>query len=108
MARQSFQRLSPTDIDEIWSRLRSGHSVKPTARALGLSTSTVRTYLIRCGGIRPAPRHRAAGRLSLDEREEISRGLAAGLSLQVIAAGLGRSPSTISREATGHGGRRQY
>ena len=89
MARQSYQRLSPTDIDEIWSRLRSGHSVKPTARALGLPSSTVRTYLIRCGGIRPDPRHRAAGRLSLEEREEISRGLAAGLSLRAIAAGAG-------------------
>ncbi|MGY2703307.1 IS30 family transposase [Nocardioides sp. HB32] len=108
MARQSYQRLSPADIDEIWRRLRSGHSVKPTACALGKPTSTVRTYLIRCGGIRPDPRHRAAGRLSLEEREEISRGLAAGLSLRAIAAGLDRSPSTISREVAGNGGRRRY
>jgi hypothetical protein len=73
MARQHYQRLSPTDIDEIWRRLRSGHSVKPTARALGLATSTVGTYLIRCGGIRPDPRHRSVCRLSIEEREEISR-----------------------------------
>ena len=66
MARQNYQRLSPADIDEIWSRLRSGHSVKPTARALGKPTSTVRTYLLRCGGIRPDPRHRAPGRLSVE------------------------------------------
>ena len=108
MARQSYQRLSPADIDEIWSRMRAGHAVKPTARALGLPTSTVRAYLLRCGGIRPDPRHRAAGRLSFEEREEISRGLAAGLSLRAIAAGLGRSPSTISREVAGNGGRRRY
>ena len=108
MARQNYQRLSPADIDEIWSRLRSGHSVKPTARALGKPTSTVRTYLLRCGGIRPDPRHRAPGRLSVEEREEISRGLAAGLSLRAIAAGLGRSASTVSREVAGNGGRRQY
>ena len=108
MARQAYQRLSPADIDEIWSRLRSGHSVKPTARALGLPTTTVRSYLIRCGGIRPDPRHRAAGRLSLEEREEISRGLAAGLSLRAIAAGLGRSASTVSREVAGNGGPRHY
>ena len=63
MARENYQRLSPADIDEIWSRLRSGHSVKPTARALGKPTSTVRTYLLRCGGIRPDPRHRAPVRL---------------------------------------------
>jgi hypothetical protein len=57
MARQHYQRLSPADVDEIWKRLPAGHSVKPAARALGLPTSTVRTYLIRCGGIRPDPRH---------------------------------------------------
>lgn len=108
MARQSYQRLSPADIDEIWRRLRLGHSVKPTARALGLPSSTVRTYLNRCGGIKPEPRHRGAGRLSLAEREEISRGLAAGLSLRSIAAALGRSPSTVSREVAGNGGRRRY
>ncbi len=42
------------------------------------------------------------------DREEISRGLAAGRSLRAIAAGLGRAPSTISREVTAHGGRRRY
>ncbi len=108
MARQKYQRLSPADIEEIWSRLRSGHSVKPTARALGMPTATVRDYLVRCGGIRPDPRHRAAGRLSLEEREEISRGLAAGLSLRAVALGLGRSPSTVSREVASNGGPRHY
>jgi IS30 family transposase len=48
------------------------------------------------------------GRLSLEECEEISRGLAAGVSLRSIALGLGRSPSTISREVAGNGGRRRY
>ena len=41
------------DVDEIWRRMRAGHSMKLTARALGLPTSTVRSYLVRCGGIRP-------------------------------------------------------
>ena len=56
----------------------------------------------------PEPRQRASRRLSLEEREEVSRGLAAGLSLRLIAAGLGRAPSTISREVAGNGGRRRY
>jgi hypothetical protein len=59
MARQSYQRLSPADMNAIWSRMRGGHAAEPTARSLGLSTSTVQTYLLRCGGIRPDPRHRA-------------------------------------------------
>src|SRR5215208_3425840 len=58
--------------------------------------------------IRPAQRRRSPGRLSLAEREEISRGLAAGWSLRAIAAGLGRAPSTVSREVAGNGGRAGY
>jgi IS30 family transposase len=105
---RGYRRLSPADEDEIWRRMGAGHSMKPAARGLGVPTSTVRSYLVRCGGIRPAPRRRSPGRLSLLEREEISRGLAAGLSLRVIAAGLGRAPSTVSREVAGHGGRGGY
>jgi len=41
MARQNYQRLSPADIDDIWSRMSAGHAVKPTARSPGLATSTV-------------------------------------------------------------------
>ena len=107
MAR-GYRRLSPADVDEIWVRMRAGHAAKPTARQLGLSTGTVRAYLVRCGGIRPDPRRRSPSRLSFVEREEISRGLAAGMSLRAIAAGLGRSASTVSREVAAHGGRDQY
>jgi len=105
---QHYQRLSPADIDEVWRRMRAGNAMKPTARALGLPTSTVRSYLVRCGGIRPAPRLRSPGRLSLPEREEISRGLAAGRSLRAIAKDLGRAASTVSREVATHGGRPRY
>ncbi len=56
----------------------------------------------------PAPRRRWELRLSLAEREEISRGLAAGESLRAIAAGWGRAPSTVSREITRNGGRGRY
>jgi IS30 family transposase len=105
---RGYQRLSPAEIDALWIRMRAGQAAKPTARALGLPTSTVRDYLRRCGGIRPAPRRRSPGRLSFAEREEISRGLATGLSLRVIASRLDRSASTVSREVATHGGRSQY
>ena len=103
-----YERLTPEAIDGVWLRMRAGRAAKPTARELGLCTGTVRAYLIRCGGIRPQPRRRAAGRLSLAEREEISRGLACGHSVRAIAASLGRSPSTVSREVNTNGGRRRY
>jgi IS30 family transposase len=105
---RSYQWLTPETIDQIWVRLREGKAAKPTARELGLSTGTVRAYLVRCGGIRPEPRRRAPARLSMTEREEISRGLAAGHSLRQIAAGLGRAPSTVCREVTTNGGPRRY
>lgn len=54
------------------------------------------------GGIAPPARSRAAWTLELGEREEISRGIAAGLAIRAIARSLGRSPSTICREIAVH------
>lgn len=47
-------------------------------------------------------------RLGVVEREEISRGLAAGRSFASIARGLGRPTSTVSREVDRNGGRGRY
>jgi IS30 family transposase len=57
---------------------------------------------------RPVVVPRSPLRLSLAEREEISRGLVAGESLRSIAGRLGRSPSTVSREVARHGGAGRY
>jgi IS30 family transposase len=46
--------------------------------------------------------------LSRWEREEISRGIAAGDSMRTIAFALKRAPSTVSREIARHGGREAY
>lgn len=46
--------------------------------------------------------------LRVDERDEILRGIAAGLSGRAIAAGLGRDPSVVSREISRNGGRDGY
>jgi IS30 family transposase len=101
-------KLTPAEVDEVWARWRSGQAVKVLARQMRVNPSTVRDLLHRTGGIRPAPKRRWEVRLSLAEREEISRGLAAGLSVRLIAAGLGRAPSTVSREVFGNGGRSRY
>ena len=47
-------------------------------------------------------------RLCFAEREQISRGVAAGQSARAIAGELGRAPSTITRELAANGGRRRY
>jgi IS30 family transposase len=105
MARRA---LAAAEVDEVWRRWRSGQAVRVLAREMRCHPSTVRDLLKRTGGIRPVPRRRWELRLGLGEREEISRGLAAGLSLRAIAARLDRAPSTVSREVARNGGRRRY
>lgn len=78
------------------------------ARAECCSREAVRRLLAAAGGIRPAVRSRASLRLSLAEREEISRGLAAGDSARTIATRLRRSASSVSREIARNGGPAQY
>ena len=46
--------------------------------------------------------------LTLDEQEDISRGIASGLSIREIAKGLQQPVSTVSREVARHGGRPLY
>jgi len=66
------------------------------------------SYIHDAGGIRPRPRKRSPSGLTLQEREEISRGLAAADSLRSIAVRIGRSPSTVSREVRRNHGRQSY
>jgi IS30 family transposase len=73
-------------------------------REISRSRWAIRRYINRLARPVKAERKRSRLRLSLAEREEISRGLAGGESLRAIAGGLGRSPSTISREVTRNGG----
>jgi IS30 family transposase len=101
-------KLTPAEVDEVWARWRSGQALRVLSREMRVNHSTVRDLIYRCGGIRPAPRRRWELRLTLAEREEISRGLAAGRSLRAIAAALGRSPSTVCREVSSNGGPRAY
>ena len=77
-------------------------------RLFDRNSSSIYPLLSRTGGIRPPERRRSRLALTLLEREEISRGLKAQLSLRVIARHLRRSPSTISREVRRNGGRIAY
>lgn len=93
---------------EIWDRWKAGESMSSIGRRFDRESSSVFSVLSPTGGIRPSDRRRAVQALSLDEREEISRGLSTGCSLRGIARRLGRSPSTISREVLRNGGPERY
>ena len=103
-------RIYYTEADRslMWDRWQKGDSLNAIARDFGRSHSSVQGIFVRTGGIRPPERRRSRQALTLSEREEISRGIAAGRSLRWIAASLGRAPSTISREVKRNGDRRQY
>lgn len=77
-------------------------------RALAKPPGSIHGVLTANGGYVPAERSRSPRVLILLEREEISRGLAAGDSVRQIAARLGRAPSTLSREIGRNGGRDRY
>jgi IS30 family transposase len=94
---------------ELWERWKSGQCVADIARALGRrNKSGVYRILALEGGIAPIPRRRAVAALRLEEREEISRGIAASRSVRWIARDLGRTPSTVSREIRRNGGSQAY
>jgi IS30 family transposase len=93
---------------ELWERWKSGQCATDIALVLERTKGAIHHVLAAKGGIAPVARRRGPLTLVLDEREEISRGMAAGRSVRGIAASLGRSPSTISREVARHGGRSSY
>jgi IS30 family transposase len=107
MARKR-REYSVAERRELWERWRRGESYADIARALDRVPATIYCTIRRQGGVAPRERRRSRLALTLGEREEISRGIAAGRSARGIAAGLGRSPSTVTREIARHGGRSCY
>ena len=107
MARKR-REYSAGERRELWERWRRGESVSEIGRALDRAPGTIHCTIRQHGGVAPPERRRSRLALTLQEREEISRGIAAGDSARRIAARLGRSPSTVTRELDRHGGRRRY
>jgi IS30 family transposase len=100
--------LSVQEQEEVWARWRQGESLRLIARRLGKRGPSVRAFVLQTGGVQRQSPHRNARCLSMAEREEISRGVAAGEPCRQIAARLGRAPSTVSRELARNGGRHRY
>lgn len=92
----------------MWERWKKGESLHQIAALFDRNHSSIQRILAESGGIRPAQRQRSRLALSLAEREEISRSLAAGHPIRRIAQLLGRAPSTISREICRNGGQASY
>ena len=87
-----YKRYSEADKALMWDRWKKGDSMATIAHLFDREHSSVQTILQKASGIRPAQRRRSHRALSLAEREEISRGLVAGLSLRSIATSLGKTP----------------
>jgi IS30 family transposase len=92
----------------MWERWKKGESLQQIAQLFDRNHSSIQRILAETGGIRPAQRRRSKLALTLAEREEISRSLAADCSIRSIAGMLKRAPSTISREIDRNGGREGY
>ena len=100
--------LTAQEKTEVWRQYRAGASVRSISRHLGRPIDSLRHLIALTGGRFPLVPRRSALRLSVAEREEISRGLVAGESCRLIGRRLGRSASTVSREVTINGGRLGY
>lgn len=108
MARLGRPGMSDERKNELWQRWHAGESISQISRAMGKPPGSVYTILRLDGGVYRPPRRRRDGHLTLEEREEISRGVAHGESMRAIARRLGRAPSTISREVNRNKGRFRY
>ena len=108
MGRRARRVFTPEQRTELWERYRRGESLKSIGRIFEKDSGAIYGVLSRTGGIEPSPRKRSRLALTLSDREEISRGLVAGLSFRKIANCIKRAPSTISREVNRNGGRTQY
>lgn len=102
------RRLSHADRATIESLIRGGATFEVTASAVGCSTKSIQRFLAATGGLKRRLKLRSPLRLSLREREELSRGLVVGDSLRAIARRLGRAPSTVSREVAWNSSRDRY
>src|SRR3984957_7364310 len=108
MNRARRWKLSSAQRADMWSRWKAGQSLNEIGRALGKDHVVIQFLLARHGGIAPPRSRRSQRALTLAEREDISRGIASGCSMRVIAQRLRRAPCTVSREVARHGGRAQY
>jgi len=82
-----------------WAAMARGEFITGAAAEAGTYRQKGRRWLRESGGVRPRRGRDLKGRcLTFAEREEIAIARGRGHGIRQIAHGLGRSPSTISRE----------
>lgn len=101
-------RLSGEVRERVWELWRGGLGYSQIAAQVGKPPGSVFTILRENGGLGYRGSRRGKNALTLAEREEISRGLAQGLSMRAIAGIIGRCPSTVAREVARNHGRAKY
>jgi transposase, IS30 family len=104
----SIRRFTPEERAVLWRYWKSGLTLSEIGQRLNRRAVSVHQVLRSAGGFAPRTRRRSARSLQSVEREEISRGLAAGLGINAIARRLCRAPSTVSREIRRNGGGKSY
>ena len=99
MSQMGRPGLSAERKAELWDRWKNGQSLSEIGSALGKHAASIFGVVARNGGIAPASRRRSRLALTFTEREEISRGIAAGTTIRQIAVAIQRSPSTVSERS---------
>ena len=82
---KDYRAIAEATRAQVWDRWEEGLGLSEISRTLGVRQIRVCSIVAACGGIRPPQRRRSERVLSAAEREEISRGVAAGCSMREIA-----------------------
>jgi IS30 family transposase len=99
--------LTPAERAAVLERFRGNAAVREVVAEFGVPHTSARRLRREAALMGRRVLH-SPHRLSFVEREQISRGVAAGQSGRAIARGLGRSASTVCREIRAGGGRGSY
>src|ERR1700733_9393862 len=105
--RGRYRLLTSVERAGVVARFRAGARVGEVMVEFGLAHSSASRIKHEAALMRRRVAY-SPHRLSFEERERISRGIAVGESARAIAGALGRAPSTVSREIRAGGGRRRY
>jgi transposase, IS30 family len=102
------RRLLAEDKRRVMRLIAAGADYETVRAEIGVSLRVISRIVHEAGGIPPRPETLSGSRLSRADREEIRAGLVGKDTLAVIAARIGFAESTVSREISRNGGRRDY